>query len=65
MILKHARLAIELKGEYTAIREMRKHVGWYVGGIPHAAAIRNSVNFIESYEALEEMVEKYFLTIRS
>ena len=61
MILRHARLAIELKGEYTAIREMRKHVGWYVGGIPHAASIRNSVNYIESYEKLEEMVNKYFM----
>lgn len=60
MILRHARLAIELKGEFTAIREMRKHVGWYVGGIPHAAAIRNSVNYIESYEQLQQMVNKYF-----
>ena len=29
MILRHARMLIECKGEYTGIREMRKHVAWY------------------------------------
>ena len=29
MILRHARMQVELKGEYQGIREMRKHVAWY------------------------------------
>lgn len=56
MILRHAQLLIECKGAYTGIREMRKHFAWYTAGYPHSAALRNEVNLIESYEALEEMV---------
>lgn len=55
MILKHGRLSIEQKGEYTGIREMRKHVAWYTTGMPHCAAIRNRVNQIENYEQLEAL----------
>lgn len=40
MILKHASLQLQYKGEYTGIREMRKHVAWYTAGYPHSAAIR-------------------------
>lgn len=58
MILRHAKMSVELKGEYTGIREMRKHVAWYVFGVPHAAAIRNRVNFVESYEELTELINE-------
>ena len=58
MILRHARLLIEYKGEFTGIREMRKHFGWYTAGFPHSAALRNETNLIESYSELEEIVNK-------
>ncbi len=58
MILRHAKMAVELKGEYTGIREMRKHVAWYVYGVPHAAAIRNRVNYVETYCQLKELVDE-------
>ncbi len=56
MILRHAELLLQYKGEYTGIREMRKHVAWYTTGMPHSAAIRNQVNRIESLEELKEML---------
>lgn len=56
MILRHARLLIEHKGEFTGMREMRKHFAWYTAGYPRSATLRNEVNLIESYAALEEMV---------
>jgi nifR3 family TIM-barrel protein len=56
MILRHCRMAVEEKGEFTAIREMRKHVAWYTTGLPHAARLRDKVNFIESYEELEQLL---------
>ena len=40
MILRHARWQIELKGEFTGIREMRKHVAWYTSGMRHSAGLR-------------------------
>ena len=56
MILRHASLLIEHKGTFTGIREMRKHFAWYTAGYPHSAALRKEANLLESYEALEEMV---------
>ncbi len=58
MILRHARLQIQYKGEYIGIREMRKHVAWYTKGFPHSAKLRNMVNQIETYEELEGMVSQ-------
>ncbi len=56
MILRHAELMVRYKGEYTGIREMRKHVAWYTTGMPHSAAVRNQVNRIESLAGLKEML---------
>lgn len=56
MILRHAKMLIEYKGLYTGVREMRKHVAWYITGYPHSASIRNDVNMVESYEQLEELI---------
>ena len=44
MILRHAKLQVEYKGEWMGIREMRKHVAWYTVGLPHSSALRNEVN---------------------
>lgn len=52
MILKHAQLELAYKGEYTAVREMRKHVAWYMTGYPHSAKLRRMVNEIETFDEL-------------
>lgn len=57
MILRHGRLLMEYKGEWTGIREMRKHVAWYMTGYPHSAAVRREVNQIETYGELEELAQ--------
>lgn len=59
MILRHGRLLLQYKGEYTGIREMRKHVAWYTAGFPHSAALRNEVNHIESFEELSLLMERF------
>lgn len=56
MIRRHAQLQLACKGEYTGIREMRKHVAWYTAGYPHSASIRRKVNEISSMEQLEELL---------
>lgn len=56
-ILEHARLQLETKGEYTGIREMRKHVSWYTTGYPNSARLRQVVNLTESFEGLCALVE--------
>lgn len=56
MILRHARLQTELKGEYTGMREMRKHVAWYTTGFPHSARLRGMVNEISTLDELEDIL---------
>ncbi|MEG0108467.1 MAG: tRNA dihydrouridine synthase DusB [Lachnospiraceae bacterium] len=51
-MLRHAKLQIEWKGDYSGIREMRKHISWYTTGLPHASELRNRINMVESYEQL-------------
>ena len=58
MMLRHAKLQLEYKGVYTGMREMRKHVAWYTSGMPHSASVRRMVNEVESYEQLEELVNR-------
>ena len=56
MILRHARMQIEKKGEFTGIREMRKHVAWYTAGMRHSAALRRESNLIADYRELEVLL---------
>ena len=56
-ILEHAELMLACKGEYTAIREMRKHVSWYSAGYPHSSKIRQRINEVESMEELREVMD--------
>ncbi len=56
MMLRHARLQLEYKGDYTGIREMRKHVAWYTKGLHNAARLRDDINNVESYEELEKIL---------
>lgn len=46
MMLRHFNDVLQLKGEYVAVREMRKHVGWYIKGMPGSASFRGRVNQI-------------------
>ena len=57
MILRHAKMMLEFKGEYTGIREIRKHAAWYTAGYPNSAKLRVAINAIESYEELEKLLK--------
>jgi nifR3 family TIM-barrel protein len=59
MIIRHAKLSVEYKGEYMGIREMRKHVTWYATGFPGTARLRSEVNEIESLADLCRLLNDY------
>ena len=59
MVLRHARMMIDCKGEYIGIREMRKHVSWYTHGLAGAAKLRDQVNHAESIGKLAELLSGY------
>ena len=58
MMLRHARLQIQYKGEYLGIREMRKHVSWYTSGLKNSAKLRGEINAVESYEELVQLLNE-------
>lgn len=60
-ILKHAALQIEYKGEYTAVREMRKHISWYSAGYPGSTRLRAKINEMENMDDILAIVEKIFV----
>lgn len=63
IILKHINLEIEDKGEETAIKEMRKHIGWYIKNCKDASKFRDIVNKIENRQELEESLKEYFISL--
>ena len=60
MILRHAALQLEYKGEYTGVREMRKHLSWYTVGMPNSARFRQVINTMETMEGLMNSVNEIF-----
>ncbi|KXB70915.1 MULTISPECIES: tRNA dihydrouridine synthase DusB [Peptostreptococcus] len=46
--IKHMGLAVKEHGEYVAVREMRKHIGWYLKGMKNSARFRDMINKMES-----------------
>ena len=56
VMLRHAKMMVEYKGEYSGIHEMRKHVAWYTTGFPNSSKLRDRINHVESYEELTDML---------
>ncbi len=56
-ILKHAQMLITCKGEFTGVHEMRKHIAWYTGGLPHSAELRRKCNEMESWDELQKLLD--------
>jgi len=59
MIIRHARLELEYKGEYIALLEMRKHVAWYTAGYPNSSRLRTRINEMDSMDDLYRLLEEY------
>lgn len=59
LMLRHARMMVEYKGEYTGIHEMRKHVAWYTTGYPNSSKLRDEVNHVESFSDLETLLHSW------
>ncbi len=55
LLLRHAKLQLACKGEYTGIREIRKHAAWYTSGYKNSSRLRGKINEVENYEQLENL----------
>lgn len=58
MLLRHARMQLAIKGDYTGIREIRKHAAWYTAGYRNSSKLRGRINEVESYDELQALFEE-------
>lgn len=62
-IKKHIDLEIEEKGDYVGIREMRKHISWYIKNLKDSSKIREKINSLESKQEVIDCLNEYFKTL--
>ena len=60
VVEEHARMMLEYKGEYTGVREMRKHLSWYSAGMPGSAAMRGRINEMLTMEDIIKTAGELF-----
>jgi len=58
MAEQHLALFTDYAGESVAVREMKKHLGWYIHGVPGAAALRRTVNTARNMNELLDVIEQ-------
>lgn len=63
IILKHIDLEVQEKGEVTAVKEMRKHISWYIKNCKEASKFRDVVNKIDNRQELEKSLKEYFRSL--
>lgn len=59
MIKRQTNLMLEYKEERIVVKEMRKHIGWYIKGLKNATQLRREVNRVEDREQLFKLLEVY------
>ena len=60
VLLKHLQMELEEKGDYTGIREMRKHISYYTKGMENGSSIRNYINTITDKDELIRALKEFF-----
>lgn len=63
--LLHLERLIQLKGEFVAVREMRKHAAWYLKGIRGNAKVRNGINECETKEELVSLLQTLVVDVEA
>ncbi len=65
MCIHHLKKSLEYYGEYIAVREMRKHIGWYLKGLINSIEVKNRINMEDNAEKVIKILEQYILKLRS
>lgn len=61
MIKRHMDMLVELKGEYTGVREMRKHIAWYIKGLRNSASVKDRVFHAKSREEVVDIISELLM----
>jgi len=65
MAIRHFKLAVEYYGERHGVPIMRKHISWYLKGLPYAGEMKNKVNQLAEEKTLVELLRKYQIQLNS
>ena len=57
MARRHLDMLVEFKGEHIGVCEMRKHLGWYIKGMPHSAEMRVVINTADTKERMHAVID--------
>ncbi len=63
VILKHIDFQVDYLGENTGIKELRKHMNYYLKNLPNVAVIRQKINQIDTKQELKNCIIEYFSTL--
>lgn len=63
VMLEHYDLSIKYKGDDKTVREMRKHIGWYLKGMYGSAKMRDDINHITDADEVRQMLRDYQLSL--
>ena len=64
MAARHLKMLTQYKGEVIGVREMRKHIGWYIKGLPRSAETRVRVNSTTGYENMQNLLQELKETLK-
>jgi len=57
--IEHLENLVDYKGEYVAVREMRKHASWYIKGLANCTTVKDRLNQSESVKEMKEILKEY------
>lgn len=57
--IKHYKKSIYYNGEDRAVKEMRKHIAWYIKGLKNSKEIKDKINYEKYSENVFEILDKY------
>ena len=59
LALKHLKKSIKYYGEDIAVPRMRKHLAWYIKGLPYSTNIRDKINHLNKYNEIKSLLTNY------
>lgn len=59
MAVKHLKNVVEYYGENRGTSIMRKHLAWYLKGMPYTAEVKNKINQLSDLNSLITLLNKY------
>lgn len=62
--LLHLDMVTDLKGERVGVREMRKHIAWYLKGLKNSNEVKNKINTLTGKDEIKSTIIAYMDRIK-